>query len=186
METPFIVGKRCYLRPLKQKDINSRYLSWLNDPKINFYSNRRFFPYSYQELTMYYRQRKKDSLLLAIVEKKADKHIGNILLGPIKWQHRNAELSILIGDKDFWNRGMATEAIYLLSKHAFRILNLHRIESGSINPAFIKVVCKKLGWKKEGELREKFWRSRSFVDITVTSLLKNEFKPIREFENRAD
>ena len=43
--------------------------------------------------------------------KTTDKHIGNIKLGPINWIHRYGDISLLIGDKDYWGKGIATEAI---------------------------------------------------------------------------
>jgi len=182
MKAPFLKGKKYYLRPLLKEDLNEEYLSWLNDPGVNSYSGRRFFPYSFEELKKYYADRKKDSLLLAVVDKGTEKHIGNVLLGPIKWPHQSAEISILIGNRSFWNRGAAREAIYLLSRHAFGTLGLRRLECGSMNPAFINVASKKLGWKKEGILRKKMRAGNSFRDVTLLALLKNEFKRIKRFE----
>ena len=44
------------------------------------------------------------------------RHIGNIKIGPVHSYHRRARIGLLIGEKEFWNRGYATEAIKLAAR----------------------------------------------------------------------
>jgi RimJ/RimL family protein N-acetyltransferase len=68
--------------------------------------------------------------LFGIFDKESDQHIGNIKLGPINWFHRYAEIGLIIGNKDFWGKGVATDSITLISLYAFNTLNLHKVTAG--------------------------------------------------------
>jgi len=178
--TKFLEGRHIYLRPLQSSDVNAAYLSWLNDPIVNAFSGRRFFPTSEAAALSYLENLSSAEFILAICTKEG-KHIGNIKVGPIDWMHKSADLSILIGEKTEWGKGYGPEAIYLVTKHCFKTLQLHRLEAGTVNPAFCKSV-EKLGWKKEGEFREAFMLAGKFANIQRLSLLNYEFVERIEFE----
>lgn len=183
-EITFIKGKRIYLRPLCRDDFTPDYLNWLNDPVINSFSQRRSFPYSWDKIDSYnkfYSEHPEKGFVLAIIEKQDENHIGNISLVNIQLVNRCAEIAILIGNKQYWNKGYSNEAIYHLTKHAFECINLHKIFAGSFNPAFVKSVAK-IGWTKEGEFRERIWSDNQYHNQIWMGILKSEFKIIPELE----
>ena len=182
-ELYFLKGDRIYLRPIQFKDINEKYLSWLNDPKTNEFSRRRLFPTNEWQAKEYLSKQNKDSATLAICINDTNKHIGNISFGQIKWIHKSAELMILIGDKSEWNKGYARDAIQLLTKHLFETIGLNRIEAGSINPAFVRSV-EKLGWKQEGKLRQAYFHNNGFKDIIKVSIIKSDFEETQSNKNQ--
>jgi RimJ/RimL family protein N-acetyltransferase len=96
-----------------------------------------------------------NEILLAICDKKYDLHIGNIKLGPINWYHRRAEISLLVGNKAYWGKGIATQAIRLISQFAFQSLNLNKLMAGAYknNLGSIKAF-EKCGYKVEGEVED--------------------------------
>ena len=172
MNIPFLTGKSIYLRPVLEEDLGERYLTWLNDPEVNAYSSRRAFPSTESDMRRFLENaREREWILLAIVVKEGDQHIGNILLGPIDWVDRAGEISVMIGDTEAWGKGYATEAISLLTEHAFTNLDLHRVFSGTINPAYRKIVCDKLGWVQEAEFKKAMWNDGKYVDVWVMSRL---------------
>lgn len=180
MELYFSKGKNVILRPLLSRDLTEDYLSWFNDPEVSMYSQRRLFPTDEWQAKDYLLKNSAAEAILAICN-NAGKHVGNIKFGPINWVHRSTEIMIIIGDKKEWGKGYAREAMYLIAKHLFNVLGLHRIEAGSVNPAFLTVV-EKLGWKKEGSLREAYFLAGTFKDIFRVSLLHHEFVERAEFE----
>lgn len=182
----YITGRRIILRPLIKSDFTVEYLSWLNDPVVNFYSQRRHFPSSWEDMVSYdkyYAKNPKKGFVLAIVTKRNNIHIGNISLVNVQYVNRCAEIAILIGNKRYWNRGYGQEAIYAITKHAFLSMNLHKIFAGSFNPAFVACV-KKLGWKKEGEFRDAIWSNGSYHNQVWMAILRPEFKIIPKFEHK--
>lgn len=172
MKTPFLIGERIYLRPVFEDDLDERYLTWLNDPDVNVYSSRRAFPSSPKDMHQFLDSvSNHEYVLLAIVGKESDNYVGNILLGAIDWVNRSAQISIMIGDKTAWGKGYATEAIAMLTEHAFKNLNLHRVFSGTINPGFKKIVCEKLGWNLDGEQKRAIWCDGRYIDVWIMSKL---------------
>jgi RimJ/RimL family protein N-acetyltransferase len=175
----FVSGKMVCLRPLEEADLNERYLGWLNDPDVNRYLESGIFPYTNNELNKFYEQSigSRDQVILAVVEKRTDEHIGNVKLGPINWVHRKAVFGILIGEKRFWGMGMATEATRLAVEYAFFRLNLRRIELGvhAEHESAVRVY-EKVGFKTEGRMREVLFHEGKYKDSLWMGLLRTEFE----------
>jgi len=55
------------------------------------------------------------------------KYIGNCVLMNLKDRFGNLELGILIGDREYWNRGYGREAVRLLLRYGFHYLGSRRI-----------------------------------------------------------
>ncbi len=184
----FLSGKRIYLRPLSDKEFTYEYLSWLNDPEVNRYSQRRRKPTNCSQMTQYikyYCDHPQEGVILAVIVRKDEMHIGNVALVNIEEVNRCAEISVLIGRKEYWGKEYAAEAIYHITKHAFMNMNLNKVYAGSINPAFIRCV-EKLGWKKEGTLKERIWSQGGYHHLVYMSLLRGEFSLIDEYESERE
>lgn len=177
----FIESKNIYLRPFLKSDINEKYISWLNDSEVNKYSVRRIHPYTDTEAFRYLDSLGKDEKILAICTNSGN-HIGNIKYGPIDWSNKNCEISIVIGEKDYWNKGVASESMYVVMKHLFNTLGMHRVGADTCNPAF-KKMAEKLGFREEGILRERMDINGIRVDYLILGILHDEFKEISKYEN---
>ena len=180
----FLEGKRVILRPMVQKDFSTEYLNWLNDPSLNIFSQRRPFPVSWESMRSYneyYINHPDKGFVLAIIDKQNQMHMGNISLVNIQAVNRCGEIAILIGNKNYWNKGYAKESIYLLTRHGFEAINLNKIFAGSFNPAFVRAVQKN-GWKKEGEFKQRIWANGQYHSQIWMSILASEFSIIPEFE----
>lgn len=179
MEKLFLEGATIYLRPLSTDDLAGAYPNWLNDPEVSAHNSHHVFPYTLAQTRGYIESVQNDpqNLVLAVVAKEGDKHIGNIALQRINFIDRNAEYAIVIGDKGYWGKGVAQEASRLLFAHGFNVLNLHRIYCGtsSTNSAMQKLATT-LGMQEEGRRREAQYKNDAYVDIIEYGILKEEFK----------
>jgi RimJ/RimL family protein N-acetyltransferase len=178
----FTEGSLVLLRPLEHADLNDRYLSWLNDPEVTRYTETGTFPSTAEDLENYYRSviGSKNDVILAILDKKSGRHIGNVKLGPIHWIHRRATFGILIGEKDFWGKGAGLEATRLMVEYGFNRLNLHRIDLGVFAEHEAGVACyKKAGFKVEGRMREDLFHGGEYKDRLWMGLLRSEYKPLK-------
>lgn len=178
MKTPFIVGKHIYLRPLEREDLNEKYLSWLNNSEVNRYLESGIFPYTYDDLKKFYEQvtQSNDKVILAIIDKKTDQHIGNVKLGPINWVHRKATFGVLIGDSKYWGRGIGIEVTRLVVEYGFSRLNLNRIELGVYAEHETAIRSyEKIGFRIEGRFREDLFQEGKYKDRLWMGLLRSEY-----------
>src|SRR5688572_28708640 len=108
-------GPQVGLRELRESDASDAYASWLNDPVVNQYLETRSV--ALPELRNYIRAKAESptALLFGIFWKENGKHIGNVKLEPIDRDKGEATMGILIGDKDYWGKGVATETTNLVS-----------------------------------------------------------------------
>ncbi len=177
MEKPFIEGTAVTLRPLSLEDVNDAYVGWLNDAEVCQFNSHHVYPYT-RELAIAYvtkiRSEKRD-LVLAIIARGSGEHIGNISLQNIHPLNRSAEYAIIIGDKEYWGKGIAKEASHLILKHGFEQLNMHRIYCGTSTENMpMQKLAAALGFKQEGIRREAMYKNGSFVDVIEYGLLKKD------------
>lgn len=181
-ERAFVLrGARLLLRPLGPEAVDERYLAWLNDPEVNRFSQRHGHHTTLGEARAYLETLGADETVLGI-EVDDLGHVGNVKYGPIDHHNRRCDISILIGEHAAWGRGVGTEAIYLVSRHLFETRGLNRLDAGSANPAFLKLVDK-LGWRVEGVLRERVRIGDRFLDWTLVAQLRGEFRRRPEYES---
>lgn len=176
-ESFFLNGKSIFLRDVSVEDITDDYYYWLNDQRVNQYLETRFTPQSKFTIRKYVENLlgSKNEIFLAICWRETNKHIGNIKLGPINWIHRNADISLIIGDSDFWGLGVATEAIHLVTEYAFHILNLHKLTAGAYeeNTGSIRAF-EKNGFKIEGVFKDHAFSNGKYVDIVRLARMNTE------------
>lgn len=152
-----IMGTKCFLSPVSMQDVE-HYTEWLND--LNVTLNLGFADHIYtveKEKETLEQLLKGNNSLFAIIDKDSNKLIGNVGLHRIDLINGNGELGIMIGDKNFWNRGFGTEAIKLALDYGFNILNLHTIYLSVIAFNERAVKCyQKAGFKEIGRFNQ--WR----------------------------
>jgi len=159
---------RLRLRALEPSDLNATYLGWLNDPEVNRYLETRFLPQTMEALHNYWQAHRDDpaSPWFAICLAADARHIGNIKLGPIHWQHRRADLSLFIGDRRCWGQGFASEAIARVRDWAFAELDLHKLSAGIYAGNLgSRRAFEKCGFELEGTLRHEVVCSGERLDI---------------------
>lgn len=178
-KTIYISGKKIYLRPLEKKDINAKYLNWINDEKLSSYLEVHRFPNTIRDLEQYYTNGKnsKNIVLFAICLKKNHKHIGNCSLTNIDWINRRAQYGRIIGIKNRNFKGLGSEAMELLKEYAFNKINLNSIWTGvnEKNIASIKSNIKS-GMKKIGVFPEAVFYNGKLVNMIMFCITKKEFE----------
>ena len=128
-----IETERLLLRNLSEVDITENYLSWLHDPEVLRYLEIRFTKVNdLNELAAFVNtvNQSSDTVMFGIFHKDTGRHIGNIKLGPIRFDHARAEIGFLIGDRLSWGAGYASEAIQAVAQFGFDKLNLAKISAG--------------------------------------------------------
>jgi len=170
LTAPFLSGEDIYLRKLTAKDIGEKYVAWMNDKEVTRYLESGFFPTSADQLHDYVERQStnEDVVFLSIVEADTDEHVGNVKLGPIDWVHRQAEIGLVIGEKQAWGNGYGTTAVQLLTSYASDRLNLHKLVAHCYEPNVgSKRVFEKAGYEVEATLTDHAFCDGQYVDVLV-------------------
>jgi len=170
-----IEGERIYLKSLTEKNATRKYCQWLNDPEVNKYLETR--KATILQLKKYIKEKNQNPncLFLGIFFKENNEHIGNVKLEPIDFKERKATIGILIGNKNYWGKGIGTEATKLLVDYAFKKLKLKEVNLGVIseNKAAIKVY-KKAGFKIDKIEKKSIRHGKKLFDKILMSIHKSK------------
>lgn len=131
LETP-IKTARLLLRTLTRDDAGDHYLSWMRDSEVTRYLESRFQHFDHAKLAQFVETLNvsPDDLFLGLFLVSDGRHIGNIRLGPISRVHGHAPIGLLLGERNCWGKGYATEAIAAIAAHAFDRLVLEKVFAG--------------------------------------------------------
>lgn len=113
---------------------------------------------------------------LAITEKPSGGLIGFARVGLLA--HRAGELGYAMR-KDRWRSGLTTEAAALMLDFAFGQLSLHRIQA-ACGPDNLgsRAVLEKLGFTREGHMRDHVHTNGAWRDSILYSILDTEWSSI--------
>lgn len=173
---------RVYLRALEPDDYLVT-IKWRSDEHIqNMVGGPKYFISSEKEKEWV---RKvifdNERMVLGICLKESNKLIGTVNIQEIDYINRSCHVPILIGDKEEWSKGYATEARMLALRFAFYERGMNRVWATVIdtNTASIKM-NEKCGFKREGVMRQSVYKDGAFHDQIIMSILRDEFDAVYE------
>ena len=173
-----LVGELVYLRTLKDSDVSADYIGWLNDPQVTRYMEPGRSDATAGTVRAYLErfQDSKTDFIFAIIDRQTDLHIGNVTLNHINQIHRTVDTAIMIGRREFWNKGYAFEAYSLVIEYALGHLQLRKITAGAISENIgSNKVLQRLGFIQEGIRRRAVLANGQFMDVVEYGLFPEEF-----------
>ena len=111
-----------------------------------------------------------------IIEKKSQKIIGDLGIHFFDFENKQVEIGCTL-NKDFHNKGYATESVKRVIDYLFKDLDKHRIIT-SIDPEnknSIRLV-ERIGFRKEAHFVESLFINGKWVDDLVFSLIEKDWK----------
>lgn len=176
MKNPFLIGPTIYLRPLEREDAPT-ITPWLNHPDITRYL-RRYRPINVRQEEEWIDKlnQTEHDLGVGIVIQQTDALIGCTGLMQIDFSNRHAGFGIVIGVEEEWGKGYGTEATRLMVQYAFETHNLNRVwlHVYDYNQRAIRAY-EKVGFRKEGVLRQEMFRDGHYWDTVVMGILRDEW-----------
>jgi len=174
LETP-----RLLLRAVSMRDTKDLY-EYSKDPEVAQYvlwDAHESIAQTRAYLRFILRQyRNGEPTSYGIVLKETGKVIGTIGFMWLNIENRAAEVGYSLS-RDYWNRGLMTEALEAVLRFSFDRLKLNRVEAqfDTRNPASGRVMhhC---GMKSEGTLRQRIYNKGRYVDVEIYSIVAEEYK----------
>ena len=118
------------------------------------------------------------------LKEQPDRHLGNVSLWTVSKLGKIAEFGYWVRT-DEQSKGYCTEAVDRLLTEAFASLGYHKVTLRiAIGNDASDRVAEKLGFTREGVLREELLIRGNWVDHSLWSLLDREFKTLRRGEMR--
>jgi ribosomal-protein-alanine N-acetyltransferase len=172
-------SKNVYLRAVRISDA-AIVKKWHNDPKI-----AELARVGEKKTTL--KQEKRDIAAARTSDNQAYHliltQLNNTPIGFLRFNYidkysGNVWLRMIIGDRKAQGKGYAYEAMMIYLKWLFTKLRIHRVtlECYSTNTRAIRFY-RKIGFKKEGILREAVFINGKYHDIISFGILKKEFNP---------
>jgi ribosomal-protein-alanine N-acetyltransferase len=178
-----IEGKSVYLQKFNVQHLNSsNYLSWLRDFNVMKYIGREEYlsSISFDAVEEYVNLLWKDKYVLffAVHLKETNEFIGTSkinFINEIGLKTKTADIGIMIGDRNYWGKGLAKDILFTISNYCFDELKLRKLTSGAFkdNYAVIKAF-ESIGFKLEACLREKLFIQDKYYDQILMGCFKNE------------
>lgn len=178
---PALTTKRLVLREISLKDV-PWYFAHFNTKEIaegQDHPGPRDLKEARAELKLYFRDnfRRRTGIRWGIAMKGDNELIGSA--GFYKWvqpEKYQAEMGYDLNPA-FWGRGIMTEALSAIIQYGFDHMRLHRIEVLiSHQNKRSQSLVRRLGFKREGVLRDHYFIEGRFSDDVIYSLLKSEWK----------
>lgn len=189
---PAIYGQRIRLRAAERADI-PMFVRWINDPEVTEHLTM-YTPFGLEDETRWFERMSSAPMethpLVIEVASTGDVSvpgewvpIGNTSFFPIESINRSAEIGIMIGEKDYWNKGYGTDAMTTMCRHGFETLNLHRIwlRVDDNNLRGIRAY-EKAGFIHEGRYRDGNYKHGHYNDVLIMSVLKEDWQKISNKE----
>ncbi len=173
--TVFISGDNVDLVTIEEEDIE-----WMrdniNDPNLRKTITARYPVNMKQEKEFFENVVSEREEGVHLIIAKENKRIGMISLFDINRDEGRAEIGIWITSSK-QGKGHGTEACEIITEYGFRELRLHRIYARVLenNPASLKVF-EKLGFVKEGNLRDHAFIDGDYQNMHVFGILREEWR----------
>jgi RimJ/RimL family protein N-acetyltransferase len=176
---PVLETARLRLRPLADGDVPALFAIFKDPETMRYWTSPAMTDIAEAEALLrdIERHAKAETLFQwGIARRDDDLVIGTCTLFRIDRDHRRGEIGYILR-RDHWGRGLANEALSALLDHAFGALGLHRLEA-DIDPRNTESIrlVERLGFKKEGHLRERYFLASEIQDSLIYGLLAPDWR----------
>lgn len=164
--TQNLLDNKISLKKITPRNITLDYIKWMNDPDVVQYTEQKYKKHTKKNISLFLEKTNKDNLskIFGIFFEKI--LIGTIKVGKINDIHKTAEISYIIGNKKFWNKGIATRVIKIICEYIFKKLKFKKVIAGTYSVAKnSQKVLLKNNFKLEGVLKKQIFHKNKRIDL---------------------
>ena len=174
-----IESKNLKFKPLSREYLDL-YVKWLNDLEVNKFLGPIIGSIFTREKGEEWYEEMKDQQDRRIFTLHSKENgtgpIGYCGLYEIDHRHERASIQVIIGEKEYQNRGLGTEATRLLVDYGFSALGLESINLSLMDTNDkARQVPRKLGFREAGRVRDYWQIGGNFHDRVIMDIKKEEF-----------
>lgn len=175
---PVLDGTRVRLRGIDAQDFDAFYALHSDPQAMRYWSFPAWTAHEHAQAYFETACSSRDAcrmLCWAIADIADDRLIGAATLCDIDREQGRAAIGYVLS-RDRWGHGLAREAVLRVLAHAFDTLALRRVEADidPRNEASCRLV-ERLGFRREGMLRERWHVAGELCDTALYGLLAREF-----------
>ncbi|MBB5208774.1 GNAT family N-acetyltransferase [Chiayiivirga flava] len=181
-DLPVLDGARVRLRPVRDDDVDGLFAIF-SDARVMRYWSRPAMT-SREESVAYAARmragfRAREVCAWIVADAADDRCLGQVTLYEMRARHFRCEIGYALR-ADAWGRGLAQESIGTALDWAFGWLGLNRVAADVApgNDASARVL-ERLGFRREGTLRENFCNQAELQDSLVFGLLARDWQARR-------
>lgn len=174
-------GEKVILRPMIEDDIERQHEF---NQDLDLFLLNASLPYVSpleRAEEMYDLCTKKDRNAQYFAIEADGKYIGNCSLKLSTSFPGVYRLGILIGDRDYIERGYGTDTVKLLLQYGFHYLGARRIGLGTNAKNIRAIKCfRACGFVEEGRSRKVQWIDGDYTDLVTMGILREEWEPMEK------
>lgn len=169
----FLEGNKVNLRTIEEDDLEFLRDN-INNPEVRTYLTMRK-PVNLEQERQFFENVISDDKDVHLAICNEEEIVGVISLEENQKEIRVAEIGVWI-DPEYHKNGYGTEAAELITNYGFEELNYHKVIARAYekNEGSNKI-WKRLGFTKEGTLRDHIYRNGEFEDANVYGVIENEW-----------
>jgi ribosomal-protein-alanine N-acetyltransferase len=128
-----IATSRLRVVPFSEGHLTERYVAWLNDPEVVRYSEQRHCQHTMESCREFVTSFRDSPNLLWAIEfsEMAGLHVGNIA-AYVDGPNSIADVTILIGEKSVWGKGIGQEAWDAVCQYLLDTLLIRKVTAGTL------------------------------------------------------
>lgn len=172
---------------IKEFDLQnvSVHYKWNNDEELNYYDSE--YPHRHESFDTFLKriksvlnERNETHELFEIHLAENNQLIGIVDIHAIDKYNRRCYVNCTIGDREYAEKGYDEEALEIVLAYCFNKKGMNKVATTAFdfNTSWIESV-EKLGFKKEGQLREHVIKKDKFCDKLLFSLLEKDYQSVK-------
>lgn len=176
-------GEKVVLRAMRREYLE-KYTEFRNDVELQLLSSDDPpMPVEYDRVLKNYEEhlaRPRGQFIWFAIEVQGGKFVGQCILHRFDYAARTCELGITIGDRDYQNRGYGKDAVRLLTRYAFRLLNMQKVwlTTNGTNLRAQKAF-RAAGYEEEARQCRHIWLDGKYDDLVYMAAFREDARPER-------
>jgi len=169
------------LKAFDFKNVQTHF-KWNNDEELNFYDSD--YPHQVESFESFLHRvknevRENPSTELLEIHSDNNELIGVIDIHDIDQYNLRCTLECTIGNKMYWRQGYGREAMVKSLNYCFETLKMNKVITAAFdfNEPWISLV-EKIGFKKEGVLRQHTFKKDRFHDKLLFGMIRSEYNEV--------